>query len=312
MSKRTKFIYGPVPSRRLGYSLGVDLLPYKTCSLDCIYCQLGASSRKTVRRKEFIDPAIILSQIRAAVASGVRIDHITFSGSGEPTLSRSLGALIRGIKKMTDIPVAVLTNGTLLHRKDVRRSLLEADVVVPSLDAATGGLFRRINRPHPSLSLDKMIRGLREFRREFKGEIWIEIMLIKGINDSPAHVRQLRKILETVRPDKIQLNTVVRPPAEKQARPLDSKGIGRIRKALGGVCEAAPAAPGKKQVLAAADISGSILATVRRRPVTAADIASSLGRRITEVRKALAALITKKRIRRRSHGGKVFYEPMSS
>ncbi len=272
------FVYGPVPSRRLGFSLGVDILPFKTCTLDCVYCQLGRSSRTTVRRRVFFDPMAVLGQVRRAVASGARIDHITFSGSGEPTLNRSLGEIIRGIKKMTDIPVVVLTNGTLLHRRDVRRDLREADVVVPNLDAATPGLFSRVNRPDKALRLDRMLEGLSALRREFKGEIWLEVMLVAGVNDSPAHVRKLRKITDAIGADKVQLNTVVRPPAERAARPLTEARMTAICKAFGPTCEIAVAFAKKTGAPSRAGLERAILAMVRRRPVTAPDIAASLGR----------------------------------
>ena len=304
--KRT-YVYGPVPSRRLGFSLGVDILPFKTCTLDCVYCQLGASSRTTVRRKTFFDPKDVLDQVRKAIASGARIDHITFSGSGEPTLNRSLGGLIRGIKKMTDIPVAVLTNATLLSRMDVREGLRAADVVVPSFDAATPGLFRRVNRPHRSLSLNRTLKGLVEFRRRYKGRIWLEIMLVKGMNDSPAHVRKLKEAIAAVRPDKVQLNTVVRPPAVKNSRPLYAAEMEKIREAIGEGCEVVAGFPKKAQTPAIFSLEAGILSMVRRRPVTAEDIAAFLGRDRAPVRKALASLVSAKKIRRALFKGKTFF-----
>jgi wyosine [tRNA(Phe)-imidazoG37] synthetase (radical SAM superfamily) len=305
-SKRT-CVYGPVPSRRLGFSLGVDILPFKTCTLDCVYCQLGSSSRTTVRRKAFFDPLDVLDQVRAAIASGARIDHITLSGSGEPTLNRSIGGIIRGIKKMTDIPVAVLTNATLLTRTDVREALRAADIVVPSLDAATPGMFRRVNRPNRSLSLFRTLNGLVEFRRRYKGEIWLEIMLVKGMNDTPPHIRKLKEAIAAIRPDKVQLNTVVRPPAEKNAGPLNAVEMEKIREAIGKGCEVVADFPKKGQTPAMKSLEAGILAMVRRRPVTAEDITASLGNHHDVVRKALASLVSAKKIRRISFKGKPFF-----
>ncbi len=304
------FIYGPVPSRRLGFSLGVDILPFKTCTLDCVYCQLGPSSRTTVRRRAFFDPKAVLGQVRKAVASGARIDHITFSGSGEPTLNSSIGKIIHGIKKMTDIPVVVLTNGTLFHRRDVRRDLREADVVVPNLDAATPGIFSRVNRPDRALRLDRMLEGLAAFRREFKGEIWLEVMLVASVNDSPAHVRKLRKIIDACGADKVQLNTVVRPPADRGARPLGERRMKAIGKALGPTCEIAVKFPGKSGKPSGGKLEKAILAMVRRRPVTASDVAASLGRRAARVAEALSALVSAGRIKSVLHGGRAYYEPL--
>ena len=163
-------LYGPVPSRRLGFSLGIDFIPFKTCSLDCIYCQLGHVPDKIVTRKDYIPAAEILSQIKEKIDSGVRIDYITFSGSGEPTLNAEIGNLIRGIKQLTKIPVAVLTNSTLLQHTEVRTALSAADLIVPSLDAVTQDVFEKINRPHPSLQISDILSGLKIFCRNSRGK----------------------------------------------------------------------------------------------------------------------------------------------
>jgi wyosine [tRNA(Phe)-imidazoG37] synthetase (radical SAM superfamily) len=302
-----KFVYGPVPSRRLGFSLGVDVLPFKTCTLDCVYCQLGASSKTTVRRGSFFKPEDVLARIREALDSGAPIDFITFSGSGEPTLNRDLGRLIRGIKAMTDIPVAVLTNGTILHRKDVREALAEADLVVPSLDAVTPGLFARVNRPDRGISLDRMIKGMTLFRRGFKGRIWLEIMLIKGVNDSPGHIRKLKAAIEALKPDKVQLNTVVRPPAEKGALPLGENEMEAIRKTLGEGCEITVEFPKKAGRPLRGGLDQAVLSIVGRRPVTAGDVVASLGRSPSEVRMALSRLVKTGKVRKTAHGGKAFF-----
>jgi wyosine [tRNA(Phe)-imidazoG37] synthetase (radical SAM superfamily) len=230
-------VYGPVPSRRLGFSLGVDLLPFKTCSMDCVYCQLGSQGRTTVRRREFVPVRTILAQIRAALAKGKPVDAITFSGSGEPTLHSGLGRIIAGIRRLTDVKVVLLTNSSSLTGARARRDAAAADIVVPSLDAATPGVFAKINRPHAGLTVEKTINGLIAFRREFKGRIWLEIMLVKGVNDGPAHLRALKKAIARIRPDRVQLNTVVRPPAEKNARPLTRQELEAVREALGGEAE---------------------------------------------------------------------------
>jgi wyosine [tRNA(Phe)-imidazoG37] synthetase (radical SAM superfamily) len=302
-----RFVYGPVASRRLGFSLGVDIIPFKTCTLDCVYCQLGSAGRATVRRRSWFPPEAILAQIKEAIDSGQRIDVITFSGSGEPTLSRDLGVLIKSIKKMTEIPVAVLTNGTLFGRRDVRRDLAAADIVVPSLDAVPTSLFRRVNRPHASLDNRKVIEGLARFRDEFAGEIRLEIMLVKGVNDSPAAIEAVKKALVRIRPDRIELNTVVRPPADRRAGALDEAALARIRARLGPKAEVVASFAKRKQAPASGDLDRAILVTVGRRPQTAADIAAALGRHRDEVLKALSRLLAGGRIRRRDHGGKTYF-----
>ena len=302
-----RFVYGPVASRRLGFSLGVDIIPFKTCTLDCVYCQLGSTGKTTVRRGSWFPPDEILAQIKDAVGSGQRIDVITFSGSGEPTLSRDIGRLIRAIKKMTRIPVAVLTNATLLTRKAVRRELAAADIVVPSLDAVPAPVFRRVNRPHAALDNRRIIDGLARFREEFRGELRLEIMLVKGINDSPADVRALKAAIARIRPDRIELNTVVRPPADGSARPLGPAALAKIGAQLGPKAAVVVSFAGKRQAPAAGSLEGSILATVGRRPQTAADITLALGRPLDEVLEALTSLLRRGTVRKLAHGHETYF-----
>jgi wyosine [tRNA(Phe)-imidazoG37] synthetase (radical SAM superfamily) len=302
-----RHIYGPVPSRRLGFSLGVDIIPFKTCTLDCTYCQLGSTGKTVCRRGSWFPPGEILAQVKEAVESGKKIDVITFSGSGEPTLNRDIGRIIRGIKKMTRIPVVVLTNGTLLTRKEVRRDLADADIVVPSLDAVPGNLFRRVNRPNRALDPEKIIEGLVRFREGFRGEIWLEVMLIRGVNDSPAHIKALRRAADRIRPDRIQLNTVVRPPADVTTKPLSSGAMRKIRSALGPRAEIIASFEKREQAPAAGGFETALLTAVGRRPMTAEDISLSLGRHRDEVLKALSSLRGRGRVRKAVHGGKTYF-----
>ena len=302
-----RYVYGPVASRRLGFSLGVDIIPFKTCTLDCTYCQLGSTGKTSLRRASWFPPKEILAQVKAAVDSGQRIDVITFSGSGEPTLNRDIGGLIRAIKRMTRIPVAVLTNGTLLTRKDVRRDLAAADIVVPSLDAVPSALFRRVNRPHASLDNKKIVDGLVHFREEFRGEIRLEVMLVKGVNDTPAHVRALKEAAARIRPDRIELNTVARPPADLRAGPLSAAELRRIRAKLGPRAKIVASFAKKKQAPAAGGLDRAVLATIGRRPQTAMDISAALGLRRDEVLKTLSALLGRGRIGKLVHGGKTYF-----
>jgi len=297
-----------VPSRRFGFSLGVDIIPFKHCSLSCIYCQLGRTRRKTSRRASFYQEEEILAQVREALRSRRPIDFVTFSGSGEPTLNTLLGRVIRRIKSLTSIPVAVLTNGTLLSRPLVRRALLEADVVAPSLDAATPALFRKVNRPPASMKIDEIISGLEKFRRQFKGQIWLEVMLIKGVNDSASAISALKKAISRIHPDKIHLNTVVRPPAEKKARPLSPAALEKIKRTLGERAEIIAefkkkARPGTEQ-----EIRSAILAMARRRPVTLKDMAVALGENEARLLAHLDFLECRGRIRRLKHGRALFYQ----
>jgi len=301
-------VYGPVPSRRLGFSLGIDILPYKTCSLDCIYCQLGRSGKKTIKRRAYFSREKILAQIEKALSTGRQIDYITFSGSGEPTLNTILGPLIIDIKKMTSIPVAVLTNGSLLYQKSVRQALQQADLVVPSLDALTPNTFNKVNRPHPSLIFDRMLKGLKTFSREFKGQIWLEVMLLKNINDSPAFIRQLKNAIASIRPEKVQLNTVVRPPAEDHARPLSWEELESIRSELGPTAEIIAEFKKKQAPSEIIELEKLVFSLIRRRPVTLQDLTDSLGKHQNELLKYLDMLQKKGKIKTVAHDGKKYYE----
>jgi wyosine [tRNA(Phe)-imidazoG37] synthetase (radical SAM superfamily) len=294
----------------LGYSLGVDILPYKACTLDCVYCQLGPTSETTDRAGSFFEEQDILSQIHEAVTSSRgRIDYITFSGSGEPTLNAGLGSLIHKIKALTDIPVAVLTNSTLLNREEVRQALMEADLVVPSLDAATQDVFEKVNRPHESLKIRDIVQNLIRFRKEFRGRFWLEVMLVAGINDSPEHIRELKEAAAAIHPDRVQLNTVVRPPAESFARPLTQERMEEIRKMFGPAAEVIAEFSGEPRLSGRQAVGAAIVDLVKRRPATLTDLSSSLGLHRNEVIKHLDLLSKDDKIRIVTHKGRQYYEP---
>jgi len=224
------YVYGPVPSRRLGKSLGVNVIPFKTCNYSCVYCQLGKTTNKINERRSFFPKEDILREIELSL--NVEADHITFAGEGEPTLCKDLGWLIKKTKEMTDVPVAVITNGSLLYREDVREDLLQADVVIPSLDAADTRTFRRINRPHGDLRMDEIIDGLVEFSKAYRGKLYIEIMLVKNINDSEEVLLAIRDTLNRIKPDGIYILTPIRPPASR-IEPVDEMGLLRANAIIG-------------------------------------------------------------------------------
>jgi wyosine [tRNA(Phe)-imidazoG37] synthetase (radical SAM superfamily) len=302
-------LYGPVPSRRLGFSLGIDIIPFKTCTFDCVYCQLGSSSEKKIRRQTFFSHENILPQIKKALSSERRIDAITFSGSGEPTLNAGIENLIKEIKKNTAIPIVVLTNSSLLSRSSVRKALLQADIIVPSLDAADQDVFQKINRPHPSLNIKEIIEGLRAFRSEFQGSLWLEILLVKGINDSPSQIQKLKNAINKIKPERIQLNTVIRPPAEKTARPLSLQELKEIKDVMGENCEIIADFDRKGHSSSSQDIEETILTMIKRRPVTLSDVSTSLGLHRNEALKYLNDLLTKKKIKCIVHKGLRYFEP---
>jgi wyosine [tRNA(Phe)-imidazoG37] synthetase (radical SAM superfamily) len=304
---RMNHVYGPVPSRRLGFSLGVDLVPFKTCTLDCIYCQLGRTTRKTVLRRPYLPQHKIIAELKETLARGQEVDYITLSGSGEPTLHSQMCWIIDEIKKTTDIPVAILTNGTRVNVKTVRMELSKADLVIPSLDAVSQEIFERINRPHPSLRIDEIIGGLKAFREQFKGQIWLEVMLVKGINDRTDAIESLQRVIPELGADKTQLNTVIRPPSEAYTRSLDYDEMSRIKSYLGEKSEIIPRFSRRGQNMYKKDLKDQILDLLGRRPVTVRDISEALGLHENEVIKYLETLSEAGEVKAEQFDGSTYY-----
>ena len=231
----TKYIFGPVPSRRLGQSLGVSPIPKKTCNYTCVYCQLGRTNKMTNTRKEFFPLEDILSEFDRCLPDLEHCDVVSIVGEGEPTLYSRLGELIRGIKARTDKPVAVITNGALLGDPAVRADLGEADIVLPSMDSYDEESWHRIDRPHGRLNYEEMMEGLVTFTHEFTGQIYMEIMLMDGLNDSRECLEKFRAALDKLRYDRVYINTPVRPPAEPDIRVSSPEAIAMATEILGGI-----------------------------------------------------------------------------
>ena len=276
-SQQSKYLYGPVPSRRLGLSLGVDIVPLKICTLNCVYCQLGRTTQKSVERKDFVSIDAILAELKERLAQNLEADYITISGSGEPTLNCRLGELIDGIRAMTDIPIAIITNGTLLYRQDVCADCAKADVVLPSLDAGDEQGFQKVNRPHKDISIEKLISGLCKFRQEFAGQLWLEVFLIEGLNTDVEQIAKIKAAIALIRPDKVQLNTAVRPAAEPNVRSVDAEKLRAIAAGLGENCEVVADFPLGRHRRYLQDTADSVLSMLKRRPCSLDDICSGLG-----------------------------------
>lgn len=294
-----KYLFGPVPSRRLGMSLGIDLIPHKVCSLDCVYCECGPTTKLTLDRKEYIPYDKVTKELEHYFIHNPDPDYLTFSGSGEPTLNLRIGDVLQFIKKKKpDIPVAVLTNGTLLSQKQVREELLDADVVLPSLDAALNASFQKINRPASRLAIGDYIQGLVDFRNEYKGKLWLEVLIIPGYNDSVADLTELKDAFEKIRPDSIQLNTLDRPGTVTDIRTASRAELQQIADywKLDNV-EIIAAAPKRKNIQSyRKDIETAILETIYRRPCTLDDLVRITGSHINEVNKYLDVLDADKKI----------------
>ncbi|MBN2447510.1 MAG: radical SAM protein [Phycisphaerae bacterium] len=300
-------VFGPVPSRRLGRSLGVDVVPFKTCTYDCIYCQLGRTTCKTVERKEWVPLAEVLADVRAKLSS--KPDYITLSGSGEPTLFARLGELIDGIKRLTNVPVALLTNGSLLWQADVRESIRELDLLIPSLDASDQETFERVNGPHEAISFDRMIDGLLAARQACRGQYWLEVFLLAGLTDGPASVRKLAEHAARIRPDRIQLNTVTRPPADRSATGIARDRLIELAEAFDPTAEVIA---DYRHVHAQAPFSASreeILDLLRRRPCSIDGIARGLGLHPNEVVKHIDELQLANLVETTWTSGVCYYKP---
>ncbi len=313
MANKKKYLYGPVPSRRLGRSLGVDIVPLKVCTLDCVYCQLGKTLTKTIERKDYAPIQSVLAELREALAEGVEADFISIAGSGEPTLHAGLGELIDGVRQITDIGVAIITNGTLLYRPDVRADCAKADVVMPSLDAADEETFHTINCPYPSINAEKVISGLCAFRKEFRGRVWLEVFLVEGINTGPQQIAALRDAADRIKPDKIQLNTAVRPTADPNIKPLSIERLRDIAAQLGPACEVVAdfarsrhVGPTESQTQAEA-----LLSMLKRRPCSLNDISAGLGISHNEVMTHISDLQYRGLIQSEEKGGSTFFRAVT-
>jgi wyosine [tRNA(Phe)-imidazoG37] synthetase (radical SAM superfamily) len=307
-----KYVFGPVPSRRLGMSLGIDLIPFKTCSYDCIYCELGRTIHKTTVRKEYISGSLILKQLQEYVSVlDSPPDYITISGSGEPTLNSQLGEIIKHIKTITKIPLAVLTNSSLLFMDEVKKDLLEADIVLPSLDAVSPNIFKYINRPDSRLTIDKIIRGLINFRKVFTGQIWLEILFCRAVNDDCKEVERMCETIEEIKPDKIQLNTVVRPAFEDYVTPLNGIQLQAIKKKLGTRAEIIATTIPSQGGTHFIDNEENILNLIARRPCTMEDICIALELHPNETFKYLCKLEKESRIGHTLYNRHMYYQAVN-
>ncbi len=294
-----KHLFGPVPSRRLGMSLGVELIPHKICSLNCVYCECGSTTKLTAERKEWVPVRNVKTELINFFENNLVPDYITFSGAGEPTLNSGIGELIEFIKnKWSNIPIAVLTNGSLLNRLDVRRELLNADIVLPSLDAASKDVFLKIDRPHPNIIITEYIEGLIQFRENFSGEIWLEVLILPGFNDSLEELDLLKEAFLGIRPDRIQINSLDRPGAVNNLRSANRMELDSIKEYwnLENV-EVIAAAPDRKEIKSyRQDSEAAIIETIARRPCTLQDLSGILGLHINEVNKYLGVLQSENKI----------------
>jgi len=273
-----KYVFGPVPSRRLGQSLGIDPLPLKTCNWNCVYCQLGRSLPLTNQRREYFPRKEIIAEVEQALKAHAPgdIDWVTFVGSGETTLHASLGWLIRQVKALTHLPVAVITNGSLLYLPEMRLELSAADAVLPSLDAGNARLYRKINRPHPEVSFKRLTEGLTAFRKEYQGKLWVEVMMVRGLNDTEDALNEIAKTLKAIQPDEVHILLPDRPPVEPWVLPSDEEGLLRARTILGEVARVIHPASGSFDLSGAESLLEAVIGIITRHPMREAELIATL------------------------------------
>lgn len=301
-------VYGPVPSRRLGRSLGVDIVPYKICSFDCIYCQIGRTTQNQPERKEYVTAAEVIPQVEERLKNCARPDFITLGGSGEPTLNSALADIIDGIKSITDVPVALLTNGSMMREPEIRRACAKADVIIPDLDAGDEETFRLINRPCEDIRFDDMVAGLIELREEFNGRIWLEVFFAAGINDSPEQAKKIADIAEKIRPDKIHINTVARPAAEADVSAVPRDRLEELRHILGPKAEIVADFSKHDAASKKAVSREAVLDMLKRRPCTIADVADGLNADQWEVASHVKSLVMEGDAEEAVVGEKVYFK----
>lgn len=307
MSKsNVRHLFGPVPSRRLRRSLGVDLLPYKTCSFDCIFCQLGRTTRKTIEPREYVPTDEVIRELGTWLRADGTADYITLAGSGEPTLHAEFGRIIEFVHEATDIPVALLTNGSLLIDPEVREEASKADLVKVSLSAWDQASLEAVNRPHSAVKFDKLIEGQKLFRDQFRGELWIEVFLIRGINTAADQILKIAEKAKVIAPDEIQLNTVVRPPCEEYATAVSAERMLE----LAGLFEPTAEVIIEHRTDLFPGVAGNgseIFKMIERRPCTLEQICGVSGLHRNEVSKYLGKLIRTRRIIKRRRGAGIYY-----
>ncbi|MHA1157012.1 MAG: radical SAM protein [Candidatus Heimdallarchaeota archaeon] len=306
MKKSYKYIFGPVPSRRLGKSLGVSPIPQKTCNYSCVYCQIGRTTHFTNTREDFFPREEILEEIKDAVEQ-LDFDYVTFVGEGEPTLSKSLGWLIIETKKLTDKPVAVITNGALLYDPQVRKELLEADVILPTLDATTQELFKKVNRPKKELDIGKIIQGFQDFREKYTGQIWMEVMVVDDLNDSEENITAIKEVLDQIKCERVYVNVPIRPPAEKWVKIPSKERVIEICKILNAENIDSYEQTEGIHIDKEKDLKEEILKTTLRHPLRESQIISMLDLPKEEIIQLLHEMETSGLIRKKIYNNRTFW-----
>jgi len=301
-----RYLFGPVPSRRLGRSLGVDLTPYKTCSHDCVFCQLGRTTNKTIDREEYVPAEAVLEELGEWLKRDGKAEYVTLSGSGEPTLHSRFGKVFRFVRENGPIKTVLLTNGSLFHLPEVRNAASQAHIVKVTLSAWDQASYGWVNRPHPDLDFEKLVGGIKAFRDQFKGELWIEVFLVAGMNSMTSDVAKIAALVDHLEPDRVHLNTAVRPPAEDFVGPLSRERM----VSLCNLFHTMPEVIAEYKVKACLGMEANqekIMCMLRRRPCTAEEIAGTFGMHFNEISKYLGNLMRGGKIHTEHECGSCYY-----
>lgn len=305
-----KYLFGPVPSRRFGLSLGVDLVPLKTCTLDCIFCEVGPTTHRTLLRKEYVPTEAVLKELEAWFALNLKADFITVTGAGEPTLHTGFGKVLAAIRARGRIRSALLTNSTLLYLPEVRAAAVLADVAKVTLLAWDQASFAAITRPHADLAFERLVDGLRRFRGEFSGELWMEVFIVPGLNAAQSQVKAIAMLAQSIKPDRIQLNTAVRPTAQQDVAPLSEKQLRSLATCFTPAAEViarfAPGGVSMRDAPRRAD-KPTVLAMLQRRPCTAEDVEHAFALSREEVNAILRELIAGHVVHKEARNGETYY-----
>lgn len=300
------YIFGPVPSRRLGLSLGIDLIPPKTCTYDCLYCEVGKTTCQTINTGPIVRLHEIANELETALIKS-KPDTITLAGSGEPTLNSEIDRIISFIREKTDVKIALLTNGSLFWKEEVLKKVLTADIILPTLSTVFNNTYNIIHRPCHGLNVSMIISGLRDLRKRFKGLILLELILLSGINDSEKELEGLKGAIDDISPDKVQLNTVIRPPSDPRAKPMDMARMYKIRDFIGNKAEVIGYIPSKRKSIEHDSARLSVIEMARRRPVRLIDITEALNKTQEDTERLIKGMIIKGDIYEKKHADEIFY-----
>lgn len=312
-----RHLFGPVISRRLGISLGVDVVPYKYCTMDCVYCEVGKTTNLLNEPEELVNLDEVIAELDQYIADNPKLDYITFSGAGEPLLYSKIGELINYIK--TTYPqykLALITNSSHIMRADLKEELLKLDMIMPSLDSVNQGIFEIINRPHPSIKINDIITNLIEFNKNFKGEMWLEVFFIPDLNDKPSELEAMREAISKINPERVQLNSLDRPGTEPWVVQEDFAKLEEIKSFFeAGLPDTIMVEIIKKvnQELydnnpSSLETEDKILSTIMRRPCTAQDLSQMLNIHINAINKVLHKLVESKKIEGVHQDRGIFYK----